>query len=59
VKRRLWRAYSRLHWHKIAIGTWPEFLQLTAMDRFLALDELDDLIERHNEAIETPPTDSD
>lgn len=55
MKRALARSYARLAWHHVNVGTWDDFLRLTKMERFLLMDETDELIERHNEQVTAPP----
>lgn len=60
MKRRIAREYTRLQWHKIGTGSWNEYLDLPISTRFLLMDETDDLIDRHNEQVESSrPDDED
>jgi hypothetical protein len=53
TKRALWREFVGVTWH-LPTMTWPQFLDLSIGDRFLLLDELNQMIDRHNEEAGIP-----
>lgn len=52
------REFCWVQWH-IPTMTWPQFLGLTFVDRFLMFNECNALIRKHNEEAGVPSRDDD
>lgn len=58
TKRALVREFMQVQWHA-PTSTWPQFLALSIVDRFLMFDECNGMIKRHNEEAGVPRKDDD
>lgn len=56
IRRALWREYTGIQWHLHNLS-WEQFLHLSIADRVLQRQELNAIIDRHNEESGAPPDD--